>query len=317
MSTEQKKEQPSEAAQRLSHGWEQFKQGKIISYRVMALILLIATGIGVYIYISVEGKKGDSKRWTALEDANSAEELEKFAKANPNTFPGKMAELYHARLLLGPEGIEALSTRDESRRRKAVENIEKARDMLQRLSDELKDYPAFRAECYLGCARAEEALVGITKDGKIDEFRGSIDKLIDWLNKLAEAAPETPWGKDAKEQVAALKDPAKRDELTRTQVGLYKIEALPPTSPFSPGGAPPIGPIPNIPGGGGPGPIPPTGPAPAPTTPAAGPTPPAGPPPMPPAGPAPAPPTTTPKAPAGPPPTPAAPPTPPPEPPKK
>jgi len=301
MSTEQKKEhhQTSEAAERLSKGWEQFKHGKIISYRWMAIILLVVTAIGVYLYIRSAGSTADSRKWTELEEANSVKALEDFAKKYPNSIPGKVAELNLARFLVGPEGIDALSVEDESRQRKAVENVEKAREMFSRLADELKDYPAMKAECYYGGAKAEKALIGFTKDGSTD-FRGSVDKLIDWLNKLAEAAPDTPWGHDAKEQAAALKNPATRDELTRTQVAIYKNAkrpAFPGSGPTAPGGLPPLGPVPGVPGG----PIAPIGSTPTTPIPPVPPTsgPPA-PPPMPPVTPQKS--TEPPKAPSTPPP---------------
>lgn len=284
MSTEQKKDaQTNEIAERLGHGWQQFRQGKIISYPVMAGILLLITAIGIYFYIRSEGKAADSKKWTELEEANSIDALEKYAKQYSNTVPGKVAELHMARYLLGPDGIESLSARDEGRRRKAVENIEKARGMFEKLADDLKDYPIFKAQCYLGCAKAEEALIGYSKEGKGDEFRGSVDKLIDWLNKLAETAPDTPWGKDARTLADDLKNPAKRHELEETQKKLYTMPTLiPGGDPRSPLDTPGVGGIPGLPGGGFPPPAPvaPTGPAPTPT-PGAGPP---APPPMPPAG---------------------------------
>src|SRR5204863_7906783 len=133
----------------------------------------------------------------------------------------------------------------------AVEKIEKARTMFEELANDFKNDPAILAECYLGCAKAEEALIGISQKDKPLEFRGSPDRLVGWLDKLAEAAPNTPWGEDAKKFAAAIRDNKDntRDELINVQQALAKLpspslDAHPPIIP--PGSAPPV-PTPPIP----------------------------------------------------------------------
>ena len=84
MSTEQKHEhkerlETNALGERLVRGWDQFKQGKLISYRMMAVILLVATAIGLTIYIWIGKISERSRLWMELDNANSLTSLEEFA----------------------------------------------------------------------------------------------------------------------------------------------------------------------------------------------------------------------------------------------
>lgn len=305
MSTEQKNLAPDQSAsERAAHLWQQFTSGKIISYKVMAIILIVVAALVTWWWISKAKTETASKMWMEMERATTVSELEEFAKAHPNTPAGRVAQLHVARYLLGSEGIDPLNARDRVRQQKAVENIEKAREMFAKLADEFKDDPVLKAEALLGAAKAEAALIGIGKEGKPEEFRGSVEKTIEYLDRLAADAADTPWGKDAKKLADGLRDTSKpesvRAELTRVQVGLYTLPTLPTFpgfDPIVPGGTPPSGPLPGIPGGPiAPGPTPPGGTTPNPTPP--GPTPPT-PTTTPPGGTAPMPTTTPPMQPGG------------------
>lgn len=253
MSTEQKKDTETTAlAEKLSTGWTQFKQGQLVSYKVMALILVAVTAIGLYLYIRSEQAVGTSKTWLEFESSTSVKSLEEFAERNPNTTAGKAAQVQIARYRLGPDGIDKLMTREEAQRKAAIENVEKARESFTKLADELKNDPILQAECYLGLAKAEIALVGINKEGSADEFRGKVEKAAEWLEKLAAAADGTPWGDDAKKFAAALKTPSGPvpEELMRVQSNLYNmalLPSLPGEGPLSPPGGTPKLPI--LPGG--------------------------------------------------------------------
>lgn len=307
MSTEQKDLEENALASRLSRGWDKFKQGKLISYRMMALILVAVTAIGLTWYILRERTKQASKLWFQLESVSTLSSLEEFAKEHPNTKAGRVARLHVARTLLGPDGIELLAARDPKEQQKAVENIEKARSMFEELAAEVPNEPAMLAESYLGCAKAEQALIGISQKDKPLEFRGSPDKLLGWLDKLAEVAPNTPWGEDAKKFAAAIRDTKDntRNELINVQSALAKLPPPPSLDPhppiISPGNTPPGTPTPGVPGVPGftpekPGSTPPTAPL-APTAPSGtppDPKAPTGPAPTPPAAPGTAPPVPTP-----------------------
>ncbi|HEY3789513.1 MAG TPA: hypothetical protein VGL71_11700, partial [Urbifossiella sp.] len=228
-------------------GWEKFKQGKLISYKWMGIILIAVTAIIVGIYIWNEKEKGRSLLWVELENANSLKSLEDFAGAHPNTVPGRIAELDRARYLLGPDGIDKIpQARDEGERKRAIENIDAARDLMTKLIGEFQDDPIMRIECLMGMAKSEAVFIGISKDGSPTEFKGSVEKLIEWLDKIVGEADGTPWGDDAKKLSDSLKssDPKVKDELVNVQRSLYNsalMPGMPGLGPLAPGGAPPFG----------------------------------------------------------------------------
>jgi hypothetical protein len=248
----QKELEHNALATKLTTGWDKFKKGQLVSYRTMALSLIAVTAIGMFFYIR-SGKRADlSAQWSELEAANSLDTLDEFAKKHPNTTTGNVALLHAARYKLGNIGIEALTTRDPAAQKKAVENIESARDTFEQLIGAFKDDPVMKVQCLLGRAKAEAALVGMFKEGHTAEFRGTVPKLIEWLDKLAAEADGTPWGEDAKKFAASLKNAPTVEELERVQRGLYTIEKLPDSlfspKPKGPGENTPLGPLPGIPG---------------------------------------------------------------------
>ena len=242
MSADQKKPETNPAGEKLALYWEQFKQGKLISYRAMAVILLVVAGIGLWLYIRSEKVVGTSKVWLELEGASTEESLKKFAEEHPDTTAAKIAKLHLARHHLGPEGIGQLaSSKDAATHKQAIDNIQKAKDAFQQLAEQSPNSPVIQAESYLGLAKAEVALVGVTKEGSTDMI-GSVEKAIEWLDKLAQVAEGTPWAEDAKKAAAALKDTSNpmRNQLTSVQQMVYKIGAAPsvPGGPLSPGASP-------------------------------------------------------------------------------
>jgi hypothetical protein len=251
MSADQKKPETSPAGEKLALFWEQFKSGKLVSYRVMAVILLVVAGIGLWLYIRSEKVVGASKVWLELEGASTEESLKKFVEDHGDTTAAKVARLHLARHLVGPEGIGQLaSATDPAARKKAVENIQKAKETFQELADQSAKNPVIQAECYLGLAKSEIALIGVTKEGSTDII-GSVEKATEWLDKLAQVAEGTPWGEDAKKAAAALKDKSNpmRNEITSVQQMVYKLgppPSLPGGGPLSPGGSP-FG-LPGLPG---------------------------------------------------------------------
>lgn len=262
----------------LGRTWTRFKTGQLVSYPVMALTLLIVAGIALFVYIRSAQADAASRAWVALEGANTDGALEDIARQYPDSTVGRVAELHRARNLLGPEGIDRLVTRDEAERERAVKNIDAARDLMEKLAQGFADQPVLKAECYLGLAKAESALIGLTKPGKLDEYRGSVEKLTEYLDKLAGVAEGTPWGDEAAKLATALRgaDPKARDELLAVQRSLYNTALLPGPTGTGPLAPSPGGLLDGLPGLGGiPGPVaPPT--APPTTPPAITPAPPAG-----------------------------------------
>ena len=276
MSTEPQTTHPPETPSgALKAGWSRFKRGEVISYRAMAGLLLVAAAGLFLVYMWAQGTNLESKIWLELDGSASEEELETIAKNHPKHLAAKIAELQLARGRLGQEGINLLVTGDENQRKRALQNIELARAAFTELAKTWEDIkaPVFQAECYLGLAKAELALVGITKDNRIDQFLGSTSQAAMWLEKLADVAAGTPWGEEAKKTAADLRKSGGSlgQDIQRLQTGLYNMSLFPGRPgglfggpggfggmPISPGGLP-IGPdgMPMIPGlsplpGGGP-----------------------------------------------------------------
>jgi hypothetical protein len=249
------KAEPNALARALTGGWEKFKQGKLLSYPMMALILLIVTGIGLTWWIVRERRGAESARWTKFDGLSSISSLEEFVKENPDTKQAKLANLEIARAQLGQEGIEKLNALDPLARKNAVANVEKAREAFAKLVDEFKDDPVIKVECMLACAKAEAVLVGMPKEGQLEQRRGDPAKAIEWLDKVAEAAPETDWGKDAKKLADTLRNQNTQQQVVTLQAMVYDISPALPKGPSIPGLPPGLG---GPPGDGFP--IPPFGP---------------------------------------------------------
>lgn len=267
--------------------WQKFKRGELVSYRVMAVLLIFLAGIGFFVFMNIQHQVSDSKKWLDLELASSPEDLEKITTEYRDSVPAQLAEFHLARIRLAPEGIDRLVTGDPQDRQKALASIEAAKETFSKMAPELKDSPILQAECYLGLAKAELALVGITKEGRLDAFRGDPRQAAEWLDKLAAVAEGTPWGDDAKKLAADLRSPDVQlgQKIRDTQTSLYNMNLFPSRPgggmfgpggmPFGPGGGMPFGPgaspfgpgaspfgpmggsISGLPGGGPVGPLPP------------------------------------------------------------
>jgi len=246
--SDQKELEQNALASRLSRLWTNFKQGKLISYKVMAIILLLVAGFGLWWYVSDQSKKNTSKLWLDFDEAFSIGKLQEIADRNPPVATSRLAALLIARSQLGPDGIDQLaSDRPEARRpearQKAIENIEKARESFTKLLDQFKNDPVFKAECLLGLAKAEAALVGVpvkqeqepTGLGPIaiaTEFRGKVPKVVEYLDQLsAAAAPNTPWATDSKKLADALRNETSPSstEFVRVQRSLFEFHSPFPT----------------------------------------------------------------------------------------
>lgn len=238
------KAEPNALAQALTDGWDKFKQGQLISYPLMALVLLLVTGVGVTWWIMREKRIAESAKWAELDASNSPAALDEFAKKYPDTRQARIANLELARAQLGADGIDKLTATNADARKAAVANVEKAREAFAKLVDDFKDDPVIKVECMLALAKAEAVLVGMPKEGQLEQFRGDPKKAIEWLDKVAEAAPDTDWGKDAKKLSDALKNQNTEQQVRTLQTMVYDV------SPALPGFGGPL--PPGFPGLGGP-----------------------------------------------------------------
>ena len=268
MTTEHKDSEQNALAARLGRTWANFKEGKLLSYRTMAILLLLCGGLGLWWYISAERRKANSLHWMDFDEANTVSKLEDLKKSAPNTNLPKIADLLIARTQLGQEGIDWLASPLAERRLQGLENIEKARTSFGTLLEQFKNDPVVRAECLYGLAMAEMALVGVpvkseqpTGTGQIapeKEFRGKTEKVIEYLDQLAAAAaPETPWATDSKKLADDIRKDPSKFKATSIALGslvppnFLKEGEHPPIGPIGPIGpiAPPTPPIGGLPGG--------------------------------------------------------------------
>jgi hypothetical protein len=254
LNQQEAKAEPNALAAALGGAWDRFKQGKLIGYSTMALLLVLTAAIGVTVWIVGERRKGDSGKWVALDGLSGVRALQEFANENPNTKQARLAALEVARTQLGPEGIERLFAQSSDfrglpdsdakvreTRTAAIKNIEAAREAFGKLADDFKTDAVLKVECLVALAKAEAALVGVPKEGKLDEFRGDPKKATELLDRLAAEAGDTPWGKDAKKLADALRNANTADQVKTLQAGLYEVKPtlpdlgpLPPTFPKLP-----------------------------------------------------------------------------------
>jgi hypothetical protein len=243
MSTEQKDQ--NALAARLSGFWDNFRQGKIISYKWMAILLIAVSAIGVTWYIISERRSAASLRWMEEAEANTRDTQEEISKKYPGTIQDKLARLQIARGLLSeaalsivsPESFASPEASPQEREKRAaqardasVANIESARDMFRQLLDDFKKDPVIKAECLLGLAKAEAALVAVpASPGQLLEFKGKIPVVVDYLDQLAEAAaPDTPWATDSKKLADLLRNEQSptSDEFRRIQRSLFDFRPV-------------------------------------------------------------------------------------------
>ena len=255
MSTEQKDLDQNALAERMNRFWTNFKQGKVLGYKLMAvLLILIASAIAIA-YILYERNRATSRTWLGFEEASTQSAFEEISKNNPNTMEDRLARLEIARNQLGVAGIDQLAATMPDQRKKAVESIEAARDSLAKLVGEFKNEPLFKVQCLLGLAKAEAALVAVpTKEGQLTDFKGQISRVVELLDQVAQvAAPDTPWATDSKKLADALRDPNSptRHAFVRIQQTLIN-QPSPENAPpiLGPGGFDgfPKGPDPWVPG---------------------------------------------------------------------
>jgi tetratricopeptide (TPR) repeat protein len=250
MSTEPKAKDTEQnaLASRLSNFWTDFKQGKVLSYKMMAILLIVVAVLGTWWYISRESKKATSQQWMDLDEASTQTRLEELIKKDPKAVTARVAELDLARPLLGREGLDLLfGSPADLRARKldarearelGVANIEKAREAYAKWLEKSKTDSVFkndlntRAECLWALGRAEEALVGVpvaqtapTGDGPVaptDQRRGDVNKAIEYFDQLVELAAVNPkiaipWAEEAKKRAETMrKDPETFKRISRS-----------------------------------------------------------------------------------------------------
>lgn len=221
------RQEPTALARWLASVWDRFKSGQLLSYPIMALLLILVAGSAFGIWLYYERKGATSAKWAEWDGLSSISELTEYAEKNSDTFQARLARLEIARRQLGEDGIALLNSPDPNTRKSAIENIEKAREAFSHLVDQFSDDSVAKVECLMACAKAEAVLIGMPKEGQLEQFRGDPAKAIEWLDKLAEAAPDTPWGQNAKKLSETLKNQNTRQQVITLQASVYVMPTLP------------------------------------------------------------------------------------------
>jgi tetratricopeptide (TPR) repeat protein len=167
-------------------------RGTMIFVGVVALAGLL---IFVWWYFWSSSQAADSARWTAWDGLTTPAALDSFAqhKDNQGTTQGRVARFQIARLSL-LSGLRDLGS--TAGRAAALENVRKAAQTYEALANESSDLPLLHGEALLGAGKANEAL-------------GEVEKAKGFYKKLADAHPDSPFGKDARAQLERLEKDAK------------------------------------------------------------------------------------------------------------
>jgi tetratricopeptide (TPR) repeat protein len=147
---------------------------------------------------------------TARRDQLMVKQLQEFATSNPRSLEGRMARLRLARLSL------YLGERDVTNphpffKQNAKDNLQRARDVYNKLAPDCADLPLLQQECILNQGRACESL------GEFDEAR----KFYQQASKDA----NTPSGELAKQALARLDNKAteaQAQDLFKQTIGTEK-----------------------------------------------------------------------------------------------
>jgi hypothetical protein len=185
-------------------------------------VLAVGTAIGWYVLGSVAGNQ--SEVWTQLGRAQTPQSFQQIADQHPGTLPARTAQFARARLLLQ----RGLVTLYGSNRTRAIDDLQEVRRLYVSLLPASSDEPLLKQEALLGMARAEEALVGVPKEGETDQLRGSLDQAIRWYRQLADSYPESYAGKLAAQH---LEDLQNEEVVQKFYVDLNHFEASPKTPP--------------------------------------------------------------------------------------
>jgi tetratricopeptide (TPR) repeat protein len=206
MKAEQRKRlEKNELAERLSRWWQGDDAGRTSS------VLWLSVGVGVLFVLLViawryyreHSAKSQAAAWKQLELASSPSDLEALIEAHKGTPVGLTAKFQLARVLLN-EGLNQLAS--DLQRTRAVENLERARDLYRELSQEARGNNRLQREALLSAAKAEEALIGVPNAGNAEGVRGSFDQALEWYDQVASRFPDSPEGRAAGERAKSLRE---------------------------------------------------------------------------------------------------------------
>jgi tetratricopeptide (TPR) repeat protein len=175
--------------------------------------IFIILGLGTIVawrYYAYAVRSDRSALWVSF-DATTHEDpitelhdLTNLAENNRGSLAGRTASFQMARLYLR-SGQSGLTSPD---RKAAIERIDEARTIYSELVDKCADTPLLAQEASLGLASAEESLAGVhvPEDETTKEISGSLEKAMEYYDKLAAKYPDSVAGRAADKRAKELRE---------------------------------------------------------------------------------------------------------------
>jgi hypothetical protein len=192
-------------------------------YYLVGILAVIAIVVGFYYYFAAEKKRARDAILLQLATADNAEKLRAGMEDHRGTVYGSLFKLHFARHQLRNEGLPKLGTDNSTARLQAANSVDDARKYYLELTTEFKekDDPALLQEAWLGAAEAEEALVGLPRpEPNQAEFRGNVDKALEYYDHGTAILPDTEFTKRYKTKAEKIK--ANKAKFVADQKEIYK-----------------------------------------------------------------------------------------------
>jgi hypothetical protein len=221
MKAEERKELETNALRAWATRWKERLRGRAL-YGVVGTLILVTLAVVIFLYWRSAKRAADSARIMDYVSADSEKKLDDIIKSDAHR--GKptaaWAKLQKARLALYRDGLEKIGTANANDRAAAYARIEEGRKLYQEVVNDLKDSPSLQQECWIACARAEEALLGVPAKESGGDYRGNFDQMLDDYGKAAAIMPD---GEASKGYAAeAEKKKVNREAIVRFYRELYQ-----------------------------------------------------------------------------------------------
>ena len=212
------------------------------AYYAIGTVALIAAAFFTYRYFARENTKAKDAVLLQLASADTPEKLKQGMEDHRGSVYGSLFKINLARHMLLNEGLPRLGTEQSTARNLAAASVEEGRAYYLELTSELKekDEPALVQEAWGNAGQAEEALIGLPATQGGTDYRGNIDKAIEYYEKAGLIFPDTEFSKKYKARADTLR--SNKEQFVADQKAIYKPAELPPKLPPTPGKTDPLGP---------------------------------------------------------------------------
>jgi tetratricopeptide (TPR) repeat protein len=182
------------------------------------LFVLIAAGlilvlILVWRYMVHSAEEADSGRWLRWDSLTTPDQLQAFVedKEAANHMQGRLARIEEARRALH-DGLRQIASSGE-KHKKALEEIQQAAGLYDKLADECADKPLLHQQVLMGAAKAHESL-------------GEADQARNYYQQLKDKYGQTVFGREADASLQRLEEAEQNGDLKK-----LRDEFAQPTAP--------------------------------------------------------------------------------------